>query len=172
MKKALGYFLIAALTIITFRLLVACAPQAPELQPFPYMVRYVDSLPVFGATGCDTLLNVPVVNFRTGIIHTESEEPIIAHEMTHVRQIVSYPGGCKSYISRYRKDETFRVNTEVEAYCVQLVVAERQSVSFSYNIFLLSVTEHVATEYPAQAERIRVEMPKKCAEIRQIFQKR
>lgn len=47
-------------------------------------------------------------------------EAVIAHEMTHIRQIRRHAGGCQAFQIHYRLDSDFRLQSESEAHCVDI----------------------------------------------------
>jgi len=70
-------------------------------------------------------------------IHVASgylQKDVLAHELTHVEQQTTYPGGAAAWWERYFIDEDFRLQQEIEAYRRQykFVIATNPNRSFRH----------------------------------------
>ena len=69
------------------------------------------------------------VDFYKGVVFTYGDtihvwngklsDDLLVHELTHVKQQLTYPGGKEGWWERYFRDEQFRFDQEIEAYRAQ-----------------------------------------------------
>lgn len=125
---------------MTIRTLVLCALAACASVPiterpsvvreagqplllYPYRVEVLDSIPGtdnLAVTGCHKELGQPVIAIRRDVAESPQYVPVMAHELTHLRQVARISTtSCVPFMERYAADSTFRLAMETEAYCVE-----------------------------------------------------
>ncbi len=101
------------------------------------VVRFKADLPTAGATTCDSA-GKPEIWIKAGQDGV-TVNTILKHEMTHVRQMNSYPSGCMALRTRYGTDWKFRLAMELEAYATNrpaLPPEEKEAYIDSFVLFL------------------------------------
>lgn len=74
------------------------------------------------------LNNVPIIVIHPKLLGTLAEPITLSHERVHVRQMVSYPGGCRKAMEKYVSDAETRYKWEMEAYCTSINTASELGV--------------------------------------------
>jgi hypothetical protein len=111
---ALKWLLIAALTVV-------CVAQMSPTQAYAQEVRIhlQATLPNdnLGETDCDST-GKPQIRLASpdGTIYN----PILQHELRHVKQLNAHGGGCRIALAHYEVDAWYRFQVESEAYAVQV----------------------------------------------------
>ena len=105
-----------------------------------------------GITVC-TESNQPLVMLDWSLRDdTAAIAEVMEHELEHVRDAISYPGGCKEFRERYRVDQEFRIEAELKGYCrnaaraVRKKVAQPDLVAAFFTAFLLHIYPTDQTE--------------------------
>lgn len=74
------------------------------------------------------------------------DEFLLAHEETHMRQHLTYPGGPEAWWKRYLVDDQFRAEQETEAYATQYKTFCAYNADRNYRaVYLHKIAGHLSS---------------------------
>jgi hypothetical protein len=132
----LGFLAIVAMLCLCSLYSEADAQTSLSAYSTPIVVRHIpkDSN-ALAWTVCDTVANVPGIIIDSASWGTPETLYILTHERRHVTQGERFKGGCKVFAKRYANDAMFRLKTEAEAECAELVT--RPPLEQNYRFYKL-----------------------------------
>lgn len=148
-KGFFGLWAITALVVILINLLTACGGYITPI----YAVNPQNILNNnWAITVCAKNVNQPGVFIADSLFGTPWQEVMEVHEGEHVKQALTYPGGCWAMVKRYREPSQtiFRFNIEARAYCVSNMVAFKRGL-LAEDGFQARLIEYLRERYTPEA---------------------
>lgn len=115
-------------------------------------------------TMCDTVANKSVIVMDSASWGTTETPYILTHERRHVTQGERFKGGCKAFSQAYGRSAMFRLKTEAEAECAELLT--RPALEQNYRFYqLVNLYEHLPG-FPT--DKVLTEFTKACEKERRL----